>query len=197
MRHRPKGMGSLYQDPVYGPALRTAHYFAAQMGLCPADCEDCAMEFLLRQIQIYGDAQTVAEVPTALRRRSASNHVKNTVRARATRQKYEETPPPTETNPVTPLPEQETLRRALWQTLSPFFQRLPPASNALLIAYLEDEMSVHDLAEALGEKPNTVEQRLIRARKRLRQLLEAEGISAAELQDYLRRPVQKIFDNHE
>lgn len=184
---RGRRLSGLYQHPMYGSVLCSAHRHAARMGLCPADCEDCAMEFLLRQLQLYGDPETLAALPPALLHRSASNHAKNVLRARV-RSRVREVPDIEKEDAATAPssgPEAALLRRAFWEEIQPYLHRLRREHREALLRYYGRGDDVQEIAAMLGARPETVEQWLARARRRLRCLMEESGIGPTDLHEYL------------
>ena len=66
--------------------------------------------------------------------------------------------------------------RRLWQAVA----ALPSAERAAVIFYYRDEMAVRDIARALGVTTGTIKTLLFRARRHLRERLEAAANSLQE-----------------
>lgn len=179
----------VFRHPVYGMDLRDAYMYAQRLGLDADAAEDCAMAFLLHKLERgkpFGQNG-------ALRRRCAHDFAFNVVRARRSRPEIAfhdlaicqaEDGELFEAN-VYPAPEQVLLRKELWEFLLPFLNRLRPLPRQLLWHHHVIGEGVSQLATAMGLTTHAVEQSLCRTRRRVRELLEREGVGAQELWEYL------------
>jgi RNA polymerase sigma factor (sigma-70 family) len=176
----------LYDDPRYGADLRAAHYHAHRLGLCDADCEDCAMEYLVSRL-----LRATESDPTdvAWRHRCASNFAKNARRSLTTRARYELPgiePTLWDALPGSlPDPEAETMRKEFWDAVRQCAEQLRPTPRQMFLRHYADGESVQELARAYQEKPHAVEQKLHRARRRFHMLLAERGMDAVSLHAYL------------
>lgn len=181
----------IYHDPVYGPHLREAYRYARRFGLGADDSEDCAMSFLAYKLS---HRKSFAQ-DSALRKRCAHDFACNMSRSHTTHAKHEE---PISNflvdedkigawEPVDcqPSPAQEMARRAFWDLLLSYFDKLQPVPRDVMRRHHMDGETIGDVASALGKTPPAVGQILYRAHQRLLILLTRDGVCIADLLDHL------------
>ena len=174
---------------------------AVRRGLSFEDAEDCGMEFVAHMLRDEGrpavlHAGMQQSYSAAWLRRCAANFAHNARRASLRRGRRERPWPqiaPAEGSwpqawdgpggPATV--EADLLRGEFWQRIHAATAQLPPAARDLFTRHFVELASVQELAAASGRTPNAVRQALWALRRRLRALLEAQGLNEAEARDYL------------
>lgn len=172
-------------------ALRLAQRCSRRAGLNAEDAEDCAAQFVERML--------TASPPTsnagAWLRRCARNHIVDYMRARGRRLTHECRWPETISGSGqsvasdfpdgAPGADANLLRDEFWRCLMAALAQLDPVPQQIFLRHHLNGDSVDDLAAAFDRTPHAVDQTLLRARKRLRTVLERQGLTEAELLQYL------------
>jgi len=181
----------LYLDSLYGPDLRAAHLQAQRFGLGEADCQDCAMDFLLHKLTRHKDFKQ----DSPLRYRCAHDFACDAHRIRATRVKHEilatDMVSQEATSTVTDWPdthpnlEQEVLRQAFWEVFQPFFDQLQSVPRQVVQLHYQESRTIPELAATFGRTPHAINQMLSRSRQRLLALMVRAELDATELFSYL------------
>lgn len=181
--------------------IRRGNAAARRAGLPRYDWDDCAAAFALRMLDEKRRAFLVrlpddARRDVYLRRcaqRFASNFARQTRRCAFHEQPWPDTPNDVENaarrrasvNGNAPAPEVTPVHHELQQRLRAALARLEPGARDLLVRhYLRDETAVA-IAAVLNETPNVIGQRLHRARRQLRRVLERQGFDEIEAREYL------------
>jgi len=172
-------------------ASRLARRGGRRAGLNAEDAEDCAAQFVERML--------TASPPTsnagAWLRRCARNHVVDCIRARGRRLAHECCWPETVSDSgqsvaldypdEAPGADADLLRDEFWRCLMAALAQLDPVPQQIFLRHHLNGDSVDDLAAAFDRTPHAIHQTLLRARKRLRTVLERQGLTEAELLQYL------------
>ena len=198
-------------DAICQHVIQVVSVRARRWGLSGEASEDCALEFVERML-LHDDwrplhpAQASASsgsesgsrqyrVSEAWLRRCADNFVHN-VRRRWERISRNEQPwpqwsalesieAPGELPSQSESPEQALLRGEFEQRLYASVRQLTPAQQELFERHFLGDETVADLAATTGRSAHAVSQALLTIRKRLRGLLERQGIDELAAREYL------------
>ncbi len=172
-------------------ASRLARRGGRRAGLNAEDAEDCAAQFVERML--------TASPPTsnagAWLRRCARNHVVDCIRARGRRLSHECDWPETisesgQSMPCdypgeTPGADADLLRNEFWSRLMAALAEIAPTPQQIFLRHHLNGETIQNLAIAFDRTPHAVDQDLLRARQRLRAVLERQGLTESELRQYL------------
>ena len=149
----------------YGPLIR---YIVTGMLRDDRDAEECMNDIYMKAWEgISGFSPDRALKPwlTAIARNTAVSYL---------RKKRADTEELSENAAVTPSPEEELIRRERTQALTRILRELEPAERRLLYRKYYYRQSTAQIAAELGLTERTVEGRLYRLRKRLKERLGGE-----------------------
>jgi RNA polymerase sigma-70 factor, ECF subfamily len=179
-------------------ALMLAKRCACREGLTRDDADDCATELIVRLLRQY-KPQELLSAPVfttpAWLYRCARNQAIDYRRAQVRLRRLEYGS--TEAGPSERIwrlpeiadaagrPDLTFLRAHCLRQLASGIAQLPRAQREVLVRHHLQGESVAELAAALRRSPHAVEQLLLRARHRLRSVLERRGWSETELKDWL------------
>lgn len=171
--------------------LTVARQQAACAGLADRDAQDCALMFAVRVLRKRG----CAPQPEAWLCRCALNYAKNFRRTITRRQSHEQgwpgavdregSHPLWDCADSAPLLESGLLRIEFWQQVEAAIAQLEPAPRELFIRHHLCGESIHSLATSTGRTVPAIKQALLRARRRLRAVLERDGMGEEAARDYL------------
>lgn len=152
-----------YQHIVYSICYRYAQN--------PVDAQDLAQEVFLTTFRRLDSFREQAKFSTWLYRLGVNRCIDFT-RKRQRERKWQGGEVQDYMADSAPGPEDEALRSDDARMLNQAIERLPDKYKSVLILYYTQELSYADISQALDIPVKTVETRLYRARKRLRDLLE-------------------------
>lgn len=182
--------------------LQVAQARARRQGIVGEAAEECALQFLERMLQRSwrslrppNACSSGGEVSEAWLRRCADNFARN-VRRHWTHVHRWEAPWPEWAGPDGERqawdcpdggadPEARLLRDELLGRIQAAARRLTPAQQFLFEAYFLDEASIPALAAATGQTPHAVSQSLSNIRRRLRAILERQGLDERVAREYI------------
>jgi RNA polymerase sigma factor (sigma-70 family) len=173
---------------------QVAYEFARSQGLDETESEDCAQECVLRLLEDLGPSllprKPLRDVEAWLRA-TVRHDVQDYIRHRAVARRHradpmspdgeEDLPCPWEVTDAGPTPEAELERRLLWQSLAPAIKSLGEEEYVCFVSRHLLHEAVHEIAEALGTTDNHVSKVLAKAARHVRERLEGQGITAAEM----------------
>lgn len=172
-------------------ALCIAQRYGRRMRLNAEDAEDCAALFAKRMLT----ASPPDSNAEAWLRRCARNHVVDCIRALRRHQAHvcswpqardgDDSAEALEYADDAPGTDAGLMRDEFWRRLMAAFAKLDPIPQQIFLRHHRDGEPVQDLAAAFDRTPHAIEQTLLRARKRLRAALERQGLTEAELLQYL------------
>lgn len=173
-----------------GRMLADTRRRARCLGLSPEDADDCAVAFVERELRRETGGVFSSRQPVC-----AENFVRDFRRILLRRRLHEyswqgtartgEPPTVLDSPDSAPGPEGCLLRREFWREVRPVLKRLDPLPRKLLIRHHVRGKFIQELAAWSGRTPHVVEQKLYRARKRLRELLLRRGLTEVELRSFL------------
>lgn len=179
------------EPKLLGDALVLVRRYGRRAGLDVEDAEDCAAQFVERMLMISPPASGAG----MWLRRCARNHAIDCVRAQKRRLTHECCWPETVSDGGQPSAwdypdgrrdvDADLMRDEFWQRLLVALAQLDLVPQQIFLRYHLDGDSVVRLAAAFNRTPHAVEQTLLRARKRLRAVLERQGLTEAELLQFL------------
>lgn len=191
--------------------LQVAQARARRQGIVGEAAEECALQFLERMLQrtwqalhppnarpAGGDVSSAGgDVSEAWLRRCADNFARN-VRRHWTRVHRWEARWPDWAGPegerqdwdcpdgdANSNPEVRLLREELLGRIHAAAQQLTPAQQFLFERYFLDDASIPSLAAATGQTPHAISQSLSNIRKRLRAILERQGLDEQVAREYI------------
>jgi len=173
---------------------QVAYEYARREGLDETEAEDCAQECVLRLLEELGPSlqprRPVRDVDAWLRA-SVRHDVQDYIRHRAAERGHrvdptspdgeEGLPYSWEVPDPGPTPEAALERRLLWESLAPTIKSLGEEEYVCFVSRHLLHEAVHEIAEALGKTNNHVSKVLAKAARHVREHLEGQGITAAEL----------------
>lgn len=171
--------------------LGVARCHARHLGLTVEDAEDCAAAFVEREWH----HERVNDPCSAWQHTCAENFARDFRRALLRRGQHElcwgecarpgEPPAMLDLPDSVPGPENCLLRREFWREVRAVLKRVEPVPRKLFLRRTVRQWSISELAAWSGLTQHVVEQKLYRARKRLREILLRKGLTEAELRSYL------------
>jgi len=181
--------------------LRLAEACAERQGLRGEAAEECALQFLERLLlqctwrTLQPPPAAKAGLPEAWLRRCADNFAKNMRRQRSRIHRHEAPWPEWagsegdshtwDCPAVDDTPEESLLRQELARRIRQATKQLTPSQQLLFEHHYVEGASVTRLAEGTGQTPHAVSQSLFNIRKRLRAILERQGLGEDAARDYL------------
>lgn len=174
-----------------GRTLADTRRRARRLGLSPEDADDCAVAFVERELRREaGGGALSSRQPVC-----AENFVRDFRRVLVRRWLHERSwqenarlgePPAAPDLPDTaPGPESCLLRGEFWRAMRVVLKHLDPVQRKMFLRHRLRGQSIQELVAWSGLTPHVVEQRLYRARERLREILLRRGLTEAELRSYL------------
>lgn len=176
----------LFRDPLYGPDLSAAYAYARRFGLSPDDSEDCALAFLLFKLS----RGKPFDQERALCNRCAHDFACDQWRSHQRRRRREvltsdedaiDAPKARPLLAEMPTPEQEALHSVAWNLMQSLLLLLAPLPRQVFWRHHFEGEEIAVIALSLGKTACCIEQMLWRTRRRLRDLLRAAGMEAADL----------------
>jgi RNA polymerase sigma factor (sigma-70 family) len=127
-------------------------------------------------------------------RKCARNHALNFIRAKLRRQVHEiplesltsaDAEPSSDIAPACTNPSAMAVKTELTVVLASSLAELTEAQQEIVqLRYIEG-LSCHEIGDTTGRTPHAVSQALVTAKKRLRSLLESNGLTSADADEYL------------
>ena len=175
--------------------LRVSRYHAAQMGMTSDDIEDCAMEFaehMLFNQERRGKELPSAECSSAWLHRCARNHAidyRRSLLRRCSRQVSWSGSDGSDVVGDLPDtaagPDDVVLYREFWEIVQSGFEQIGDTAQDLFVQRYVHNRRLRDLAICADRSEQAIEQALRRIRRRIRVLLERQGVLEANLRAYL------------
>lgn len=168
-RAEPAAVGQVYDE--HHEAVRA---FATRLVGEPASAEDLVHEVFVslpRAIQSYRGESSIRTFLISIAVNHARHFVRSATRRRAALAKYSDEPPASSPNP-----ERDYRRRELAEALTRALDQLPLDQRVAFVLCDVEERTSAQAARIVGVPEGTVRTRLFHARKKLRALLEQEGV---------------------
>ena len=138
-------------------------------GVSEADADDAAQRVFLVLSRKLGDVEVGRELPFLIR---TATFVASEMRRTVRRRRESDEPPPDLLGPPAQQPDVAMERREALARLDALLERLDESLRSVFVLHEIEEMTMAEIAEALGVPPGTVASRLRRAREELESLCE-------------------------
>lgn len=173
------------REALCGKMLDLVTRIGIKNGVNYDDLEDCALSFVEHMLPKAGNDLHHMPPPEAWLYRCAENWVRNELRRKRRRQRWESPCLLEEASSFIADDYLPTLlRQEFFDRLSLGVALLSSANQRLFINFYLLDYSCQEIAEATGRTENATRQALWALRVRLRRILEKQGLSETEAGDY-------------